>query len=166
MLNIEFEDQTYELSEEITGADYLKLREILVKANKDIEVESREALRLHLELVKRAEEEGVDPPEADIPTPDMTEYGLANIVMRLKSWSLDGDITRESILALDSAHYQILHWEVLRLDGDENKRASAFLVTRLPASRQWARDSQPNWSIWTRGLGAPKTRIRSRSYCF
>ena len=135
-MNIEFEDQTYELAEEITGADYLKLREILVKANKDIEVESKDALRLNLEQTKKAMEEGIDPPEPDLPTPDMTEYGLANIVMRLKSWSLEGDITRESILAMPAAPYQVLHWEVLRLDGDENKRATDFLVTRLPDSKQ------------------------------
>lgn len=135
-MQIDFEGQTYELAETITGADYLELREILVKANKDIEQEVKEALRLHAEAVKRAEEEGKDPPDPDLPTPDMTEYGLVNIVVRLKSWSIDKDITKESILALDSAHYQILHWEVLRLDGDENKRATDFLVTRLPASKQ------------------------------
>ena len=137
-MQIEFEDQTYELAEEITGADYLKLREILQKANKDIEVESREALRLHAEVVRRATEEGVDLPNSDLPTPDMTEYGLANIMMRLKSWSLEGDITKESILAMSAAHYQVLHWEVLRLDGNENKRATDFLVTRLPDSKQAA----------------------------
>ncbi len=143
-MEIEFEEHTYELSEEITGKDYLDLQETLAKANKDIGPEVKEVLRLFALEVEKAKQEGKDEKDEDfpdinsveMPTPNMAQYGLENIVARLKSWSRDGAITRESILALPSAHYQVLHWEGLRLDGQEQSRATNFLVKHLPTFKQ------------------------------
>ncbi len=143
-MEIEFEDYTYELSEEITGKDYLDLQQTLAKANKDIGPEVTEVLRLFALEVEKAKQEGIDEEsedfpdikDVDMPTPNMAQYGLENIVARLKSWSRDGAITRESILALPSAHYQVLHWEGLRLDGQEQSRATNFLVKHLPTFKQ------------------------------
>lgn len=143
-MELEFEDHTYELSEEITGGEFIALQEILDKANKDIEPEVKEVLRLFALEVEKAKEAGKDEEDDDfpsidnvgMPTPNMAKYGLENIVARLKSWSREGTITKDSILALPSAAYQVLYWEGLRIDNAEQARATGFLVTRLPVSTQ------------------------------
>ena len=134
-MDIEFEGETYELSEEITGKDYLALQETLSKANKNIEPEVKEVLRLFAIEVEKAKQEGKseedegfpDIKDIDMPTPNMAQYGLESIVARLKSWSRKEKITKDSILALPSAAYQVLHWEGLRLDRQEQSRATDFL---------------------------------------
>ena len=115
------------------------MQETLAKANKDIEPEVKEILRLFALKVEQAKEAGEDVPDIDsvkMPTPNMAQYGLENIVARLKSWSREGTINRDSILALPSAHYQVLHWEGLKIDNAEQARATGFLVTRLSVSTQ------------------------------
>ncbi len=133
-MDLEFDGQTYELSEEITGAKYLELQAVMKKANEKIDKESKEGLRLFAEATKKALDDGVDPPNSEdfnIPQPDLTEYGRQNIIARLVAWSRDEEITEASIMNLPSATYQVLHWEVLDLDGQENKKATDFLVTKL-----------------------------------
>ena len=99
-MEIEFEENTYELAEEITGKEYLALQETLREANKDIEPEVKEVLRLFALEVEKAKIEGKteededfpDIKDVEMPTPNMAQYGLGNIVARLKSWSRDGEI--------------------------------------------------------------------------
>ena len=143
-MEIEYDDHTYELAEEITGGQYLELQGVMKKANADIAEESKDVLRRRIEILKQADGEA-EKAEAmekaagiDMPTPDMDEYGLENLIMRLKSWSREGEITRQSILALPSGAYQALHWKGLNLDGQENAKAQDFLVTLLPDSKQAA----------------------------
>ncbi len=136
-MNLEFDSHTYELSEEVTGAKYLELQAVMKKANEEIDKESKEALRLFAEATKKALADDEEPPDSgdfNIPQPDLTEYGRQNIIARLVAWSRDEDISEASIMELPSATYQVLHWEVLDLDGQENKKATDFLVSKLRVS--------------------------------
>ncbi len=138
-MNLEFDGHIYELSEEVSGGKYLELQAVMKEANEQIDKESKEGLRLFAEATKKALDNGKDAPDSNdfnIPQPDLTEYGRQNIIARLVAWSRDEEISEASIMSLPSATYQVLHWEVLDLDGQENRKATDFLVAKLNVSNK------------------------------
>jgi hypothetical protein len=109
---IPFEGQTYWLSRQTTGADYLALRK------------ARDAA----------------------PGDGMTEYGELNLLLRLKRWTWPSEITKDSVLALPSAHFHVLQMISWDLDNKEAKPGNDFILGRLNSLKLVESPSELNGS--------------------
>jgi len=77
---------------------------------------------------------------------DVTTYGLANLVMRLESWTRPEEISEDTVLALPMDVFKLLYNVAFNLETEEVREAEDFLMTLLPAlqERVSSRISRPS----------------------